>query len=212
MEREGTGTRVGETRIPALLLNTLLAEVGQTMGRRSLIALLRRADLEVYVDYPPPADDTPSMTVAEWSTLVAEIYEVFGPKVTQMILWHAGTTAAAAFRGRSLAAQVGGTAMRLLPAERRLRLALERLAARGEALFGTAHQLREGPDAFYLVVTDCPHCAAIPPEQHLRRPVCHLVAAAVADTVEWATGEKHLVEEVSCIAQGDHECRFRVAR
>jgi hypothetical protein len=200
-----------ETRIPALLLNRLLREVGRTMGRRSLIALLRRADLEAYVDYPPPDDDTPSITVAEWSTLVAEIYETFGPKVTQMILWRAGTAAATAFRGRPLAARVAGTAMRLLPTERRLRLALERLAAQGEASFGTAHRLHEGPDAYYLVVTDCPHCAALPPEQRVRRPVCHLMAAAIADTVEWATGEKHLVEEVACIARGDEECRFRVA-
>jgi hypothetical protein len=203
---------MGEMHVPARLLHGLLEEVGRTMGRRSLIALLRQAGLARYIDYPAPADETPSITVSQWSTLMAEIYGTFGPQVTQTILWRAGTAAAAAFRGRPLAAQMAGTAMRLLPIERRLRLALERLAARSEALFGTPHQLREAPDAFYLVLTDCPHCAAIPPEQRSRRPVCHMAAAAIADTVEWATGEKHLVEEVACIALGEGECRFRVAR
>jgi predicted hydrocarbon binding protein len=34
----------------------------------------------------------------------------------------------------------------------------------------------------------------------------------MAETVTWAMGRKHLVEEVACIALGAEACRFRIAR
>jgi predicted hydrocarbon binding protein len=32
------------------------------------------------------------------------------------------------------------------------------------------------------------------------------------EAVEWATGQRHLVEEVSCMAQSAAACRFRIGK
>ena len=54
-----------EKRIPSLLLNILLTQVDEMMGRRSLIMLLRQAGLAEYVDNVPPMDDTPSIILSD---------------------------------------------------------------------------------------------------------------------------------------------------
>ena len=69
-----------ENRIPSLLLNILFAQVDEMMGRRSLIMLLRQAGLAEYVDNVPPMDDSPSITVEQYSGLLANIYEIFGAR------------------------------------------------------------------------------------------------------------------------------------
>jgi predicted hydrocarbon binding protein len=42
--------------------------------------------------------------------------------------------------------------------------------------------------------------------------VCHIPASIIEEMIEWATGQKHLVEETACVATGDAACRFRIAR
>lgn len=198
-----------EKRIAFVLLSALLDEVHHRLGRRGLIALLRRAGLEMYVDTPPPSAHVPPVPLDHWSRLVGEVHEALGPQAAQTLLWRAGESAARALR-RSAPTRVAATAMRLLPADTRLRVALERLAAQGEEVFGTVHEVEEEASALFITLHDCPHCAAV--TRRMPRPICHAAAGWIADSVEWAMGEKHLVEEVACTATGATACRFRIAR
>lgn len=207
-----------EKRIPSLLLNILLAQIDDMMGRRSLIMLLRQASLEEYVDSPPPMDETPSITVQEYSHLLARIYDIFGARGARPIFLRGGRLGAVEIR-RQRPAQfaVAGTALKLLPAARRMKLVLERLGEQGEDLYGTPHHLHEEENAFVIEMPDCPYCAEIVRRRESRnspvlKPVCHIPAAVVAEMMEWAMGQKHLVEEVECIALGAPACRFRVSR
>lgn len=207
-----------EIRIPSLLLNILFGQVEEMMGRRSLIMLLRQADLAEYIDNVPPLDEDPSITVAEYSRLLADVYDIFGAQGARSIFLRGGRLGAAEIR-RQRPAQfaIAGTALRLLPATRRMQLVLDRLVEQGEDLYGTAHELHEDENAYLIEIPDCPYCAEIarrcqagnkPPT----KPVCHLPVAAIAETMEWAMGQKHLVEEVACLALGDPACRFRVSK
>ncbi|MBN1656928.1 MAG: 4-vinyl reductase [Anaerolineae bacterium] len=198
-----------EARIPFVVLSVLLDQVRQSLGRRGLITLLRRAGLDLYIDAPSPSAHVPPVPLAHWARLVAEVHEAFDPRAAHDLLWRAGESAARALR-RPAPARVAGTALRLLPADRRLRLALERLAAQGEEIYGTAHLVQEEASALFITLHPCPHCAAV--TRPMPRPICHTASAWIADSVEWAMGERHLVEEVTCIAAGSTECRFRVAR
>ncbi len=210
--------RLKEKRIPSFLLNLLLTQVNETLGRRSLIMLLRQAGLAGYIDNLPMRDGSPSITVGQYSRLLASIYDTFGSQDARFILLNGGRLGAAEIR-RQHSAQyaLARTALQLLPADTRMRLVLERLTEQSEELYGTPHYLDENEDAFVAEMPACPHCAEISrrtvaTNQPADKPVCHLPLAIIDEMVEWMTGEKHLVEEVACIAMGDPACRFRVAR
>ncbi len=129
---------VEEKRIPSLLLNILFTQVEEMMGRRSLIMLLRRAGLADYIDNVPPMDDSPSITVEQYSLLLANIYDIFGARGSRPIFMRGGRLGAAEIR-RQRPAQfaVAGTALKLLPGTRRMQIVLDRLAEQGEDLYGT---------------------------------------------------------------------------
>jgi predicted hydrocarbon binding protein len=207
-----------EKRIPSLLLNILLTQIEDMMGRRSLIMLLRQADLADYVHEVPPLDDSPSITVEQYSSLLASIYDIFGARGARPIFLRGGRLGATEIRKQRPAQfAVAGTALRLLPARRRMQIVLERLAEQGEELYGTPHHLDEEENAFVIEMPDCPYCAEITRRRAAQgnpvtRPVCHIPAAAVAEMMEWAMGQVHLVEEVACIALGDPACCFRISK
>jgi predicted hydrocarbon binding protein len=190
-----------EKRIPSLLLNILFAQVEEMMGRRSLHLLLRQANLAEYI-----------------ANLLANIYDIFGARGARPLFLRGGQLGAAEMR-RQRPAQfaVAGTALKLLPAAKRMQIVLDRLAEQGEELYGTPHDLREEENAFFIEMPDCPYCAAIvqrhlPEKNSITRPVCHIPLAAIAEMIEWATGQVHLVEEVACIALGDAACQFRISK
>jgi hypothetical protein len=193
------------------------------MGRRSLIMLLRQAHLAEYIDAPPPTDETPSITVEEYSGLLSKVYDIFGARGARPIFLRGGRLGAAEIR-RQRPAQfaVVGTALKLLPVARRMQIVLDKLVEQGEDLYGTPHLLEEEENAFIIEMPDCPYCAEIARSHAgeggtagkvpITQPVCYIPVAAVAEMMEWATGQTHLVEEVACIARGDPACRFRISK
>ena len=207
-----------EKRIPSLLLRILLVQVEDMMGRRSLIMLLRQTGLAQYIDEVPPRSESPSITIAQYSSLLANIYQTFGAKGGESIFSEGGRMGAVEMRRKHPAQfAVAGVAMRLLPAARRLQLVVERLAEQGEELYDCPHHLHEDEYAFFIEMPDCPYCAeitrrSVAENRPVAKPVCHIPVAAVSETIEWAMGQKHLVEEVNCIALGAPACRFRISK
>jgi predicted hydrocarbon binding protein len=207
-----------EKRIPSLLVNILFTQVDEMMGRRSLIMLLRQAGLAQYIDNVPPMDDTPSITVEEYSKLLANIYDIFGARGAKPIFLRGGRLGATELRKQRPAQfAVAGTALKLLPSAKRIQIILNKLAEQGEEMYGAVYHLHEQDDAFFLDIAGCPYCAEITKrskEQNkpVSKPVCHIPAAIIDEMMEWVTGQKHLVEEMECIAQGAPACRFRVGK
>ena len=207
-----------EKRIPSFLLNLLLTQVNEMLGRRSLLMLLRQAGLAGYIDNMPLRDGSPSITVGQYSRLLASIYDTFGARDARFILLNGGHLAAVEIRRQHPARYaLARTALKVLAADTRMRLVLEKLAEYSEDLYGTPHFLDENEDAFVAELPACPHCAelsqrTVSTNQPADKPVCHIPLAIIDEMVEWMTGERHLVEEVACIAMGDPACRFRVAR
>ncbi|MFN2292185.1 MAG: V4R domain-containing protein [Anaerolineae bacterium] len=203
-----------ENRIPSLVLRILLSQVDESLGHRSLVRLLRRSGLDEFANRFPPQDTTPSISVEAWSRLLADVYDTFGAEAAQAVFVRAGHLAAAEMRHqRAPQMAITGPALRLLPVDRRIRLVLEAFAEQSEEAFATPHYLYEGPDGYRVEMPDCPHCAEISRRhaaEHRRqdRPFCHLAAAALAETLEWALGRPCPVEEISCIAMGHTICRL----
>jgi predicted hydrocarbon binding protein len=196
----------------------MFAQVEEMMGRRSLILLLRQAGLPEYIDNIPPMDDTPSITVEEYSLLLANIHDIFGAQSARHIFQQGGRLGAIELRRQRPARfAVTGTALRLLSSTRRMQIILDQLIEEGEEMYNASYHLDEEDDAFYLDISDCIYCTEIARRSRaenrlVSKPVCHIPAAIVEEMVEWATGERHQVEEVACIAQGAPACRFRIGK
>jgi len=209
---------MAEKRVPSMLVNILFSQVEEMMGRRSLTMLLRQASLSQYAGVMPPLDDTPCITVYEYSRLLATIYEVFGAQGARPIFLRGGWLGAAELRRqRSTKFAVTGTALRFLPGPKRMQIILEKLVEQSAEMYGATYHLHEEEDAFFLEIADCPYCAEIARRSRkqnklLSKPVCHIPAATVDEMMEWVTGERHLVEEEVCIAQGAPACRLRVGK
>lgn len=207
-----------DKRIPSLLLNILLTQVEEMMGRRSLIVLLRQAGLANFIDHLPPKDETPSITLDQYSQLLAHIYDIFGAQGARPIFLRGGRLGSAELR-RQRPAQfaLNGIALRLLPTNRRMQFVLERLVEQSTDMYGASYHLEERENAFFLEMTQCPFCTEISrrrgaENRPVTKPVCHIPAAVIAELIEWATSNKHLVQEIACIATGDPACRFRVSK
>lgn len=207
-----------EKRIPSMLLNILFTQVDEMMGHRSLVMLLRQAGLSEYVDNIPPMDDTPSITVGQYSTVLANIYEIFGARGAKPIFLRGGRLGAAEIRKqRPTQFAISGMALKLLPTAKRMQIVLEKLVDQGEEMYGATYKLADEGDAFVLSIEACHYCAAITHRaqeqgKQITKPVCSIPAAIIDEMMEWATDQKHLVEEVACIATGDPACRFRVSK
>jgi predicted hydrocarbon binding protein len=207
-----------EKRVPSLLLNILFTQVEAMMGRRSLIMLQRQAGLSGFIDQLPPLSDRPSITVDQYSRLLADMYDLFGAEGSLPVFERGGWLGSAELR-RQRPAQFAfsGVAMRFLSTSKRMQRVLELLVEQGEEMYGAIYELEEQADAFVLGVTACPYCAEITQRRsneskRVSKPVCHIPAAAITEMMEWATGNRHLVQEVACIAMGDPSCRFWVGK
>ena len=207
-----------DKRIPSLLMNILLTQVEEIMGRRSLLTLLRQAELTHYADHVPPLDETPSITVAHYSSFLALIYSIFGASGAKPIFLRGGRLGAAEIRRqRPSQFALAGTAVKLLPAAKRMQFVLSRLAEQGQDLYGTPHILHDEGNAFVIEMPGCPYCGeitrrSIAQNKPVTKPVCHIPLAVIDEMVEWITGGKHLVEETDCVATGAKACRFRVTK
>jgi len=207
-----------EKRIPSLLMSILITQVEEMMGRRSLLTLLRQAELTDYADHLPPLDETPSITVAQYSSFLGLIYDIFGARGAKPIMQRGGRLGAAEIRRqRPTQFALAGTALKLLPAAKRMQFILSRLAEQGQELYGTPHHLHDEGDAFVIEMPDCPYCSEIARNstvlnKPVTKPVCYIPLAVIDEMVEWITGGKYLVEETECIATGAKACRFRIAK
>jgi predicted hydrocarbon binding protein len=209
---------VEEKRIPSMLMNILIGQVDEMMGRRSLLMLLRQTELSEYADHPPPMDETLSITVEQYGKFIASIYDIFGARGAKPIFLRGGRLGAAEIRRqRPTKFAVAGTALKLLPSGKRMQLVLSQLAEQGEDLYGTPHHLHDEGDAFVIEMPGCPYCAditrrSVAENKPVSKQVCHIPLAVIEEMMEWVTGQKHLVEETECIAMGAPACRFRVTK
>ena len=141
-----------EKRIPSFLLNLLLTQVNEMLGRRSLLMLLRQAGLAGYIDNLPLRDGSPSITVGQYSRLLSSIYDTFGARDARFILLNGGHLAAIEIRRQHPARwALARTALKVLAADTRMRVVLERLVEQSEDLYGTPHYLDEEDAAAFVV-------------------------------------------------------------
>ena len=54
------------------------------------------------------------------------------------------------------------------------------------------------------------HASPSTHDQTSSAPICFVTQGLIRESLTWATGQNHDVEEISCKAMGNHNCEFRI--
>lgn len=98
---------------------------------------------------------------------------------------------------------------RLQPSPRKVRWILTALGEQLLQNFGAPTRLSENGQYWYLTVESCPACRG----RRAESPDCPILTGLLQEVLAWSAGGRyHCVEEVSCCAQGDSACQFRIEK
>lgn len=194
-----------ERLIPNLRARRVLLAIQEVMGVNGLNIILRRARLERYINRLPPANREGGMRAAEFAALSQSVEEYYGTGARGMLNRIGREVFAQSMQENKVAAAVEGVIGRVLPAQLRLRQALNRLAA---DLSAPDSKISVHLDDRRLVVAADAGDAAV--GRTSSAPVCHLMVGEIQAAAYQATGREFDVVETSCRAKGDAACRFEI--
>ncbi len=190
------------------LMRQALVSIEGVMGRNGLVAVLRAASLDQYIDHLPPDDLLPAVKSSDYARLNAAIEEFYGRGGRGMLHRIGKASFEYGLREQSALLGLAGAALKLLPARQRIPLLLNSV---GNALKKTNPQVRvaveEHDGQFAYVAHTCSVCYG----RRSDRPVCHLYVGTLTEALRWGTGQNLQVRETHCLARGDDSCRFEVS-
>ena len=103
-----------------------------------------------------------------------------------------------------------GVAIKVLPEGTRMKFILERIAKASNEEVNLPAHTEEADDHFMFVAEACT-CVFRKRDPKLG-PCCFVTAGVLEAAIEWATGKRHSVKEISCLQNGDDACRYRVEK
>jgi hypothetical protein len=178
------------------------------MGKGGLSALLSLAELDAYINQPPPDNLARQFDFAYLSALNQALEDMYGARGGRGMALRIGRACFA--RGmKTFGAMAGMTdpAFIALPLNVRTRLGLDALAAIFTN-FSDQHSSVEELDDYYEFSTESSPMAW---GRNSDRPVCHALTGIIQESLRWASdGYEYHVQEITCRAAGDEQCVFRV--
>ncbi len=191
-----------------LFARAYLDELESLTGKNGLSAVLKQAGLAAWITAPPVDGPEREVDFAEFSSLVAGLEDLYGPR-----------------GGRSLSRRGGmGTFGRLLtsleqlygcitlpasplPPADKLKQTLTALAKGLDETSDLECSLREQTGALSFEVHRCPACWG----RSSDTPACAAIGGLLEQSAHWLFGAEPLAaEETACLARGDDKCAFRV--
>jgi hypothetical protein len=206
-----------EKRMPSFIIRIsydIIAE--ETPNTDALHRVLTMAGLARYVDHPPAMDNSPSITQREYEKMIGMVWQVFDDIQAREIFRRTGE------RGFEILTRSGALAFTqflrafdgLGTKRERAAMALSRLTDELSRAMGYRHVFRREDEDFMLEIHDCPYCVEL-----LQRPktipeahYCHAPTAFYEAAINWASGDPHTVQEISCrVNHPDQDfCRFKI--
>lgn len=198
-------------QLPSMVLRLVCDSIIDNLGEKSLRLLMTQSGLQAYYHdgVLPPADNSPSLTLPEFSNLFTTMFGIFGDRGIKPILLRAGRANMKHFRetNKTLAA-LAGAAFKVLPTDAKIKLVLSRATKAAEELLYTEHRVSESPDGYVVEILDSPYCVGIKADHG----VCYVAQGFYSEAVTWATNQQYHVEEISCRARGNDSCRILISR
>jgi predicted hydrocarbon binding protein len=191
-------------KLPNQLIHLALKTSEEIVGRDGLVALLRYAKLEKFIDSYPPPDLEMVHPIEDFIKFVGTTIEIFGERGARPIL----------FRGGKRAFEIG---LEFFPELHRIDktisiegkfeqfVSIYRNAVEASRyIYGDVFNYYEIPEGAVLEIGPCFWCLGL----KTQKPICHAQVGFQHGFLQWVLGGEVKVEEVQCIAVGDPVCKF----
>jgi hypothetical protein len=196
--------------LPNKMGRIVLLALEEVMGHNGVNAVLNLARLQNRIGDYPPNNFVKDFGFDELGQLLQALDEMYGPRGGRGLARRAGQ---ACFKlgiidfGPMLG--IADLTFRILPMGMRLKVGFEVLAQVLNKYTDNVVQLREGEKHFHWVMDRCGVCWG----RTSSSPCCHLAVGVLEEGLYWVSGGKSFyIEEVSCVAAGDHSCSFLIGK
>lgn len=198
-----------ERLMPNANLRILLEAIEEVMGENGAKAVLNAGGLGRFVDNYPPDNTEMEASFADYGAAQQAVEEFYGPRGARAMLIRIGrATFQRTLKERPAILGLAGLALKALPMEGRMKLALDNITKAANKDVNLKAHLREEPDAYYYVNEECP-CRWRPKHDN---PACFVTVGVLQQAMAWATGKNFKVEEVTCISNGASACVYRIPK
>ncbi|MGD2248813.1 MAG: 4-vinyl reductase [Candidatus Methanofastidiosia archaeon] len=184
------------------------------IGKSGLESILNFAHLHTYIDNPVPDNDELEIPAEDFRALIHSMTELFGAKGARVLQIQVGREfVRIGVEKRPGMAKALRVAARLLPENKRMRLALQKWIEGVEQRFPSQldiprFELEEDEDYFIFTDRDNVSSGGMTSEH----PVYGAFVGVLQALMEWVTGHPHEVEEIKCRAMGDTADVFRISK
>ena len=199
--------RVKQRWVENGIMGLALSSTEATVGLNGYRAVLHLADLDRYIDNPPPGNNRLETPADDFSALLNSLFRMYGESSARGLFRRWGTVFGQLGVKRRSSAKLLKPMLLLLPMSRRTKTVLTALAteastARGEPL----HTLIDLPGFYRIEFHDCLYCHDL----HPTAPICFTVVGILEAVLRWGVGRDFDVQEVQCQARGDPACVFTI--
>lgn len=189
--------------IQAGTVRGMIDAIQKVAGVKGRNLVLRHADLEEYIETPPPMSDRDFVPISHYSAIERALVEVFG-KASRVLLFNAGEeTVRRALEGIP---GVFSTGMKFMPGGLKKQAILIMVADQGAKVRAIPPQVAFRKDKVIYSDPGCTTCEGYQSDE----PICLFTSGTLMAVAEWATGKKHKVIEVECKAMGNEACVFEI--
>lgn len=193
---------------PNRIALALFSATEEVMGKIGLNTLLGLADLQIYIDHPPPDNIARQFDFAALAAISQALEAMYGPRGGRGMALRIGRASFA--RGIKTFGALGGisdAAFQQLPLEHRIQLGLQALAAVFTNFSDQRTRVEIGVEHYAFVVEISPFAWG----RTMDKPVCHALVGIIQESLRWSTnGYEFVVQETECRAVGGENCVFRV--
>jgi predicted hydrocarbon binding protein len=197
---------VSETKLSNRILRRFVETLAFELGTDQFIAMLALAKLPPEWSKPETfAKTDPVESAKTYAALQAAMRTYYGRGARGVLLRVGQRLWNHLLEDAALGGKAQAVVIKRLPLTARRKSALELLAR----FIGnqpddiTVHTL----DLDLLFVD---HVSPITDGQHDAGPICFVTQGMIRESLFWATGQGYDVEEISCKAQGHHDCEFKI--
>lgn len=198
-----------ETRIPSWLWRIVLSCSTDNIGEGGTRTVLRRSGLSQFIGVTPEDDDSPSITVDEFSQYVKALFDIFGEEGARPILLRSGKIGFTfAYDNMPPLIRFASQMLKVLPEKKRLLTIVSEFNKAFNEVMGAQGFVTEEGDKIVVTIPHCPHCRGITTQ----KPACYVEVGLLTQLIETAVGSSYTVRETKCISTGDSVCQFEIRK
>ncbi len=193
---------------PNKLGRIILLSFQEVLGRDGMREVLNHCQLSQYVEHLPPNNDEPQFLFEHLSRIHVQLEEMYGRRGGQGLALRSGRACLKhGLREFGPILEINAMAFKLMPLRQKL--------AKGAGLFARAFneltdqqvQVTEEGEQILWKIQRCPVCW----QRQVEHPACHLFTGMLQEAFYWISGGKtFLVQETTCVAQGDPCCTMAI--